>query len=137
MKRPLKQGLFTLACLLLIGCASFTNKMQKTLYVSATLADGTMQTYATYWKYQTNKLGDTPALEQQRSNVIRLSKKVGASLNLADRTLKDYQANVGTNTATKEVVQALINTAIQDAGGFYGEITILTDDPSWMTKTNL
>lgn len=115
----------------LAGCASFVNSSQKSLYVASTLADGAMKTYATYWKDETNRLGDTPALESQYNSASAISFKVGASLNVANRALNDYAANAGTNTATKAVVEALITTAIQNAGSIEGEISVLTGDPSW------
>lgn len=118
--------------LLFVGCASFVNTSQKSLYAAASLADGGMKAYAVYWKDKTNKVGDTPALEQQRSNVMAISYKVGTSLKLAQKTLDDYANNVGTNTATKAVVQALVTTAIQDAGGVAGEISLITGDPNWL-----
>ena len=117
--------------LLFIGCANFVNTSQKSLYGAATLADGGMKAYAIYWKGQTNKLGDTPALEQQRSNVMAISFKVGTTLKVAQKTLDDYANNVGTNTATKAVVQAVVTTAVQDAGSLAGEISLLTGDPNW------
>lgn len=115
-----------------VGCASFVNTSQKSLYAAASLADGGMKAYAVYWKDKTNKSGDTPSLEQQRSNVMAISYKVGTSLKLAQKTLDDYAGKVGTNTATKEVVQALVQTAVQDAGAIAGEISVITGDPNWV-----
>lgn len=116
-----------------VGCAGFVNNAQKSLYAATMLADGSMKSYAVYWKWQTNRLGDTATLELQRSNVMALSFKVGTGIAVAQNSLNDYSKNVGTNTTTKAVVQALVNTAIADAGSIPGLITILTGDPSWAT----
>lgn len=112
--------------LMAIGCASFVNSSQKSIYAAATLADGGMKTYAAYWKDQTNKLGATPELEAQRSNVMQMAWDVGAGISVADKALNTYQSNVGTNTATKEVINALILTVVQRAGhlaAYVGQIT--------------
>lgn len=125
--------LLLLPILLITGCASFVNDAQKSIYAASTLSDGTMKTYAVYWKWQTNRLGDTVALESQKKQVEAISIKVGSSLNVAQSTLDSYVANAGTNTATKTVIQALVTTAVQNAGAIVGEISTLTGDPSWAT----
>lgn len=119
-----------------VGC-SFANRAHQQIAAAATLADGTMKTYAKAWKEATNTA--TPArllyLQNQRTQVMAYSFKVGASLNTAERVLEDYESKLptGTNSAPtpKEVVQALLQAAIQDAGSLAGEISILTSDPSW------
>jgi hypothetical protein len=112
--------------LVTIGCAGFANNAQKSIYTASMLSDGAMKSYAVYWKDATNRLGDTPVLELERSNVMVISFKVGASINTADRTLQVYQGNVGTNTATKDVVNALIATAVQQAGSLAADIGLIT-----------
>lgn len=127
-----------LLALLLAGCASFIKDSRKSLYAGSQLADGTMKTYAVGWKDATNNAGALPpdqrvarlaTLELQRSNVMVLSVKVGASLGVADQALENFAANLGTNTATKAVVSALIATAVQQAGNLAAEIRLLTGNP--------
>ena len=122
----LRLFLIPVAALLAFGCASFVNGAKKTLYVSATLADGAMKTYAVDWKSRTNSQGDTASLENERSNVMVLSRKVGAGIALADKAVDDYSAAAGTNAPNKVVVNALITTAVSDAGSFAAYITALT-----------
>ncbi len=118
--------LIPLVALALIGCAGFVNTAKKTLSVSSTLADGAMQTYAADWKDRTNRLGDTPALESERSNIMVCSRKVGAGIALANKAVDDYSAAAGTNAPNKVVVNALITTVVSDVGGFAAYITALT-----------
>ena len=125
---------FPIVALLAFGCASFVNDAKKTLYVSATLADGAMQTYAVDWKSRTNSLGYTPALENERSNTMILSRKVGAGIAIADKAVDDYAAAAGTNAPNKIVVNALITTAVQDAGSFAAYITALTGKTNFLTS---
>jgi hypothetical protein len=129
--KNLKLLLLPLAAILMISCASFVNSSRKSLYVAGTLADGGMRTYAVYWKSQTNQQGDTPALEQQRSNVMALAKKVGAGLALADQTLTSYEQNVGTNTTTKAVAEAILTTAISDVAQLTAFIASLTGNTNF------
>lgn len=117
-----------------IGCAGFVNTAKKTLYVSGTLADGAMRTYAADWKDRTNTLGFTPALENERSNVMILSRKVGAGIAIADKAVDDYAAAAGTNNLTKVAVDALITTAVQDAGSFAAYITALTGKTNFLVS---
>lgn len=119
-------SLFLVAALL-TACSSFVNTAQKSIYVGSQLADGSMKSYAVYWKEKTNSLGTaTSDMLTQRSNVMTLSIKVGVSLDTADQALSSYAANVGTNSATKDVVNALIATAIQNAGNFAAEVAVIT-----------
>lgn len=111
---------------LVTGCAHFKSTAQKSIYGGSQLADGAMKAYAVYWKDATNRLGDTPQLEQERSNVMVISYKVGVSLNTADQALQSFTANAGTNTATKDVVNALILTAVQQSGNLAAEVGVLT-----------
>lgn len=131
----LKVLIVPLIALTVIGCQSFVNGAKKTLYVSATLADGAMRTYGADWKFRTNSIGDTPALENERSNVMVLSRKVGAGIALADKAVDDYAASAGTNTPNKVVVNALITTAISDAGSFAAYITALTGKSNFTVST--
>lgn len=117
----------------LVGCSTFVNDAQKSIYVAANLSDGAMKTYATYWKSETNRLGDTAALESQRSNVVVLASQVGVGIALADRTLQTYQGNIGTNTTTQAAVNAVIATAIERASGLAGFIGSLTGNTNFIT----
>lgn len=117
-------GLLGLSCLM-VGC-TFANNAHKTINSAAIMADGGMQTYGSYWKDQVVKHGDSPSLERDKTNMMALSFKVGSSLAVADRALQTYEGKVGTNTTTKAVVSALIQTAIQDAGNFVAEVGIVT-----------
>lgn len=129
----MKKLLYCSLCLLVVGCSSFVKDANKSLYTASQLGDGAMKDYAIYWKWQTNHFGVTTNLLTQRQQVSLVSFKVGSSLNVASRALQDYKTNVGTNQAPKAVVQALIQTAVQDAGSLPGEIAIITEDPSWAT----
>jgi hypothetical protein len=113
----------------IVGCASFVNDAQKSIYVAATLSDGAMKSYAAWWKDRTNHVGaDIPSLLTERSNVLVLSRKAGISLDNAQKVLDGYTINVGTNTSTKAVVNALIQTAVQDAGLVSSEVSALTQN---------
>lgn len=124
--KHLKCLLIPVLALSMVACAGFVNGAKKTLYVSGTLADGAMRVYAADWKDRTNRLGDTASLENERSNVMVLSRKVGAGIALADKAVDDYSAAAGTNAPNKVVVNALITTAVSDAGSFAAYITALT-----------
>lgn len=120
--------LASLLCLA-AGC-HFASDAHKSIYAASQLGDGAMKGYAVWWKDQTNHLGDTPALEKQRQDVSAASRKVGVSLAVTDQALADYETKAGTNPPTKEVISALIATAVQDAGKFaatVGEITGMTN----------
>jgi hypothetical protein len=126
------------AVALVAGCANFVKDSRKTLYAASQLADGAMKTYAVEWKAATNRVAALPpeqqatnlaALQLQRSNVMVLSIKVGASLGVADQALENFAGNLGTNTAPKAVVTALLGTAIQQAGNLASEIRLLTGNP--------
>lgn len=124
--KHLRNLLVPVLAIAMIGCAGFVNSAKKTLYVSGTLADGAMRTYAADWKDRTNRVGDSPALENERSNVMVLSRKVGAGIALADKAIDDYVAAAGTNAPNKVVVNALVSTAVADVGSFAAYITALT-----------
>lgn len=118
--------LLPLLALFAAGCVSFTNDAHKSIYVAATMADGGMKAAGVWYKDQVVKQGHTPQLEQTRTNLEAISFKVGTSLAVADRALSTYEGKVGTNTTTKAVVTALIQTAVQSAGEFEAQIGILT-----------
>jgi len=111
----------------LVGCAGFVNNANKTLYGATMLSDGAMKSYATWWKDKTNHVGvNINDMLTQRSNVMAISVKVGKSIETAQMAVDSYAANVGTNTTTKAIVNALIETAIQNAGNFASELSLLT-----------
>lgn len=123
----MKKLLFAIIPLtLLLGCANFSKDAHKTIYASATLADGGMKTYGSWWKDQKLEHGDSPALEQQKTNVMLLSIKVGSTLAVASHALDTYDGKVGTNTTTKAVVNGLILTAVQEVGNFVAQVGLLT-----------
>ena len=133
MKRAIV--LLGVTALIAVGCASFVKDAQKTLYATTMLADGGMQTYATFWKAETNQAGflaepartaKLTSLTSQRDSVMNYSIEVGVSINTAQRALDQYAANVGTNQTTEAVVNALLETAVQKAGSFEALVTTLT-----------
>jgi len=121
--------------LLLAACSSFYNSANKTIYATSLMADASMQAYAGIWKARTNQAGFIPdpatksaklaSLNFERSNVEAISFDVGASLAVANKALLSYQQNLGTNTTTQAMVEALLTTAVQRAGSLAALVELL------------
>jgi hypothetical protein len=129
----MKKIIIPIIALALVGCSSFVNTSQKSLYVAGQLADGSVKSYSVWWKDQTNKLGATSDLMQKQAQVISMANQVGTSIQLADNSIRTYQGLVGTNITTTAVVSALVGAAIQNAGQIASFIAAETGDTNFFS----
>lgn len=119
--------------LIFAGCVgTFAQRVKKTEYATASLADGAMKGWAVYYKDATNNpavFGETAAdVLVQHAEVNALARKVGASISTVDTFVSAYATNSASKTAVESAIAALSADAAQLASliaNFTGKTNLL------------